>query len=322
MQDSITVSVVCTTYNHEPYIRQCLEGIFMQKTKFALEVIIHDDASTDKTADIIREFEHHYPDLVIPIYQKVNLYSQGKSIDIYSLTRGKYIAICEGDDYWNDPYKLQKQVDFLEENSDFGVIHSDCDFYYQSKNKLIKNYNKYSKLIVPDGFVFDKLVLGNFLKTLTVCFRRDLILNNELWECIKNNNWPMGDYPMWLEFSRHTKFHYIPESSGTRRILPQSASNFKKRKDMLKFLLIGCNISLFFSQKFNSPKYITDQINFRRKKLLLVYNLLIGDRESGILAFNELKNLASYHKIGIKVLFFYFVFQNRLLGKIGRRLLQ
>ena len=118
------VSVVCITYNHGPYIRQCLDGFMMQKTNFAFEVLIHDDASTDKTADIIREYEEKYPNIIKPIYQTENQYSKGVKIGLtylYPNAKGKYIAECEGDDYWTDPLKLQSQVDFLESHNDYSM---------------------------------------------------------------------------------------------------------------------------------------------------------------------------------------------------------
>jgi len=113
------VSITCATYNHEAYIKEALEGFVMQKTSFPFEIIVHDDASTDNTASIIREYEARYPDLFVTIYEAENQYSKGYgdlSRIIYSAVRGKYIAVCEGDDYWTDPYKLQKQVEFLEYN--------------------------------------------------------------------------------------------------------------------------------------------------------------------------------------------------------------
>ena len=121
------VSIICSTYNHGLYISQCLDGFLMQKTNFPFEILIHDDASTDNTPDIIREYEHNHPQVIRPIYQKENKYS--KKEDIFakyqcSRVRGKYIAICEGDDYWIDPLKLQKQIDFLENNPDYGMIYN------------------------------------------------------------------------------------------------------------------------------------------------------------------------------------------------------
>lgn len=118
------VSIRCTVYNHEPYLRDCLEGFVMQKTTFPFEAIVHDDASTDGSADIIREYAEKYPHIIKPIYQTVNQYSQGKggvakAIEAVMSPDSKYIALCEGDDYWIDPNKLQMQVDWLEKHADF-----------------------------------------------------------------------------------------------------------------------------------------------------------------------------------------------------------
>lgn len=115
MEKNVAVSVICNAYNHETYIAQCLESLVMQKTNFPYEILVHDDASTDRTADIIREYEKQYPHLVKPIYQTENQYSKG-GIDQFQYPRakGRYIAFCEGDDYWTDPLKLQKQFDAME----------------------------------------------------------------------------------------------------------------------------------------------------------------------------------------------------------------
>lgn len=127
------VSVICLAYNHEKYIRETLEGFVSQKTNFPFEVIIHDDASKDKTADIIREYEKKYPDIIKPVYQIQNQYSQGTNIYkefVLPQMSGKYVAFCEGDDYWSDPYKLQKQVDVMEENPDCSLgVHKVAEIY-------------------------------------------------------------------------------------------------------------------------------------------------------------------------------------------------
>lgn len=120
--NNIIVSICCTAYNHEKYIKDALEGFVNQKTDFSYEVLIHDDASTDGTAEIIREYERKYPALIKVIYQTENQYSKGVHITkeiLCARARGKYIALCEGDDYWIDELKLQKQVDYME-------AHQDC----------------------------------------------------------------------------------------------------------------------------------------------------------------------------------------------------
>ena len=115
------VTVICTAYNHEKYIRKCLDGFIMQKTQFPFEVIVHDDASKDHTANIIKEYANQYPEIIKPILQKENQRSKGVKIVLeyaFPLIQGKYVALCEGDDYWCDPNKLQKQVEALESHSD------------------------------------------------------------------------------------------------------------------------------------------------------------------------------------------------------------
>lgn len=115
--EQIAVSVICNTYNHERYIRDALESFLAQKTTFAFEVLVHDDASTDRTAEIIREYEAKYPEIIKPIYETVNQYSLHNGMIKklqFGRAKGKYIAVCEGDDYWTDPLKLQKQYDAME----------------------------------------------------------------------------------------------------------------------------------------------------------------------------------------------------------------
>jgi len=117
--DNPIISVCCITYNQESYIEDALEGFLIQKTDFAFEILVHDDASTDRTAEIVREYAALYPRLIKPIYQAENQYSKGLAMNEtfnYPRAKGKYIAFCEGDDYWFSEDKLQVQVDLLESN--------------------------------------------------------------------------------------------------------------------------------------------------------------------------------------------------------------
>ncbi len=133
------VSICCGAYNHEKYIKDAIDSFLMQKTNFNYEIIINDDASIDSTADIIREYEKKYPNIIKPIYQKENQYSKHIPINVtflYPKARGKYIAICDGDDYWCDENKLQMQVNFLEKNNNYS---------FSSHSSLCKNENKFVK---------------------------------------------------------------------------------------------------------------------------------------------------------------------------------
>jgi len=121
------VAIKCLVFNHEPYLRDCLDGFVMQQTDFPFVAVVHDDASTDHSADIIREYAAKYPDIILPIYETANQYSKGDGSlgrimnATVDATGAKYVAMCEGDDYWTDPHKLQKQVDFLESHPDYSM---------------------------------------------------------------------------------------------------------------------------------------------------------------------------------------------------------
>lgn len=146
MEEEIKVSVYCLAYNHEKYIKDCLEGFVNQKTNFKYEVIVHDDASTDNTASIIKEYASKYPNIIKPILQKENQYSQSLQhiIDkfIEPALKGKYVAICEGDDYWCDNYKLQKQVGILENHPEYVA----CTHQTKTVNSSKGDVSLYSKL--------------------------------------------------------------------------------------------------------------------------------------------------------------------------------
>ena len=132
-EEPILVAIHCLVYNHEPYLRDCFEGFVMQKTDFRFVAIVHDDVSTDKSADIIREYAEKYPDIIKPIYETENQWSKHDGSlerimdDAIDTIGAKYVAMCEGDDYWTDPYKLQKQVDFLESHPDFSMCCHGAD---------------------------------------------------------------------------------------------------------------------------------------------------------------------------------------------------
>lgn len=172
--NEIQVSIRCFAYNHERFIRQCLDGFVMQKTDFRFEAIVHDDASTDNTAAIIREYAEKYPDIIKPIYETENQYSKhdGSLTRIMNAhTRGKYVAMCEGDDYWTDPYKLQKQVDFLESHPDY-VMCSHLFDVYNERNKQLQKNDESS--FTGKSYDLDTLINGEwYFQPLTVLFRFD-----------------------------------------------------------------------------------------------------------------------------------------------------
>ncbi len=146
--DEVLVSVIMMCYNHESYIRKAIESVLSQKTNFRYEVIIHDDASTDHSAEIIKEYQRKYPEKIIAIIQKENLYSRrisARKVYIDPIIKGKYIATCECDDYWIDENKLQKQVDFLEDHAEYAGCCHNCRLVNDQNQEFAYNYGVYKK---------------------------------------------------------------------------------------------------------------------------------------------------------------------------------
>ena len=248
------VAIRCITYNHEAYIRDALEGFIMQKTNFPFVAIVHDDASTDGTANIIREYAAKYPDIIKPIYETENQYSKhdgslGRIMTAACESYGaKYYALCEGDDYWTDPLKLQKQVDFLEKHSGYGLVYTLAKSYIE-KEKRFK-----SDILGGDYDNIDDMYLTNKIVTLTTCFRSDLY-KLYLAECNTYPTGNLGDYPLWLFMASNSKIHCIKEVTGTYRVLDVSASHFIDLHKELSFKLDAFIISRTFAKK-NGKEYM------------------------------------------------------------------
>lgn len=212
------VSIWCTVYNHAPYIRQCLDGFVMQKTNFKFEAVVHDDASTDGSAAIIREYAEKFPGIIKPIIEEENQYSKGDDI-LYQIRiktcTGKYIAICEGDDYWTDPLKLQKQVDILESNPNITMVHTAFHDVDANSNSIFVSGRDDYKEKSQHGNAFVNLIDGNYIKTLTTIFRREVIT-----ECEILNRCPYKfDYALFLTAASLGDIAYIPEQTGCYRII-------------------------------------------------------------------------------------------------------
>lgn len=228
------VSVVSITYNHEPYIRDCLEGFLMQKTDFPVEVIIHDDASTDHTADIICEYYEKRPDLFRVIIERENRYSQKKPIlnPLLEHTNGKYIALCEGDDYWIDPLKLQKQFDYLESHPDYSAyFHNRIIRNEKTKNETVSYNNKTKETLgIKDVIVYQN---GIVLSTASFFFRKEII--DFYFEFKKGC--PVGDYPLTVCLALKGKIKYdnTPMSVYRKEVQGSWSSRIKNSEKIRDF---------------------------------------------------------------------------------------
>ena len=202
------VSIVYDVYNHGPFLRNALDGFIMQQVSFPIEILIHDDASTDNSAEIIREYEKQFPDLFCPIYETENQYhKQHLWADIqFPRAKGKYIAICEGDDYWTDPLKLQKQVDYMES-------HPDCSLCFT--NAIIHWYDGAHKDSVFSQFEekdYTGVDLCQDWISPTASFLFKTPLYAEFSQIVhKYPNIIIGDSPLLLTCAKNGKIHGIPE---------------------------------------------------------------------------------------------------------------
>lgn len=249
----IMVSVICLTYNHENYIRDTLNGFLMQKTNFRFEVLVNEDASTDSTAKILKEYEEKYPQIIKPIYHDVNEYSQGIDIfgNVAKLAKGKYIAICEGDDYWIDENKLQMQVDFLEGNPEYGLVHSKAKVYIQAKNKFSEETLGRNAISLQDY-----ITNGTPIITPTTCIRKEALFNylNEIQP--EKKNWLIGDKPLWMYFVYKYKTHFFNVETSVYRVLEKSASHSLNMSDTIAFLKNSNEITDYMLNFFHETNLI------------------------------------------------------------------
>lgn len=213
--EEILVSISCVTFNHENYIKDALDGFIMQKVDFAYEILIHDDASTDKTVEIIKEYEAKYPHLIKAIYQTENQYSKGIKVSKFNHQRakGKYIAVCEGDDYWTDPLKLQKQVDYMR-------THEECALCVHAGYLVDTNKKPYKNHVRPHIghkiFTVDEIITsgGRLFVTNSVLYKREKMSQRPKFYDIS----PVGDYPMMIFLALQGTVYYIDDFMSAYRI--------------------------------------------------------------------------------------------------------
>lgn len=292
--DKPLVSICCIAYNQEKYIRQCLDSFMMQKTNFKFEVLIHDDASTDKTADIIREYEQKYPDIIKPIYQTDNQYSKGANVSTLNFSRviGKYVAACEGDDYWTDPYKLQKQVNFMEANPEYSICFHDVLVIHEPKTKEDYIYPTDKVKEQCSSFDLENLLNINFIQTNSVMYR--VSSYPKFWKYIPSNIIPR-DWYVHLLFASKGKIKYLQGTMSVYRRNPNgiwndSYTNLKKH--ICRFCIKETNM-----------RYQVYKNLAKNKKEYFIKNLLpwIFYEQRAIIASKNIGLLFQYNIIFFKI---------------------
>jgi glycosyltransferase involved in cell wall biosynthesis len=268
----IQVSIVCTAYNHEPYIRDAIEGFLSQKTNFAFEIIIHDDASTDETPNIIMDYHRRFPTIIIPILQKENQHSKETKIFstfINPIIRGKYIAHCEGDDYWIDPEKLQKQFDALEENQTCDICFHPAKAMYPNGTSRIMCLHSKSNIVFPIGDVI--LGDGGFMPTASLFYRKEIRTSVDAF-FERYGKFPVGDVMLQFLASKRGGALYLPMIGSVYRVnsIGSWSSRTKNDSNYAKYVR---KKTILWNEKLNEFTNYEYDYFFRKKitRILLNY---------------------------------------------------
>lgn len=266
----VGVSIHCLAFNHAKYIRKTFEGFLAQKTNFNFEVLVHDDASTDGTTEIIHEYEQRYPHIFKPVYQKKNQYSKGIMVAyVYNFPRaqGKYVAYCEGDDYWTDIHKLQKQYDAMEQHSECSmsvhnvrVISED----EQDSPGVIPRIPFHETIVSQQEFLKRELLEGYAVQTSCFFVRTEFLKEYVKEKPLYTKYMVVGDLPTILYMMTKGKVYFINETMSCYRIGGKSSFRQMRKKNL--FLEYHHLFSLIYgAEEYN--KY-TD---FRYEQLMKAY---------------------------------------------------
>lgn len=273
------VSVHMLTYNHESYIAQAIEGVLMQKTDFPFELVIGEDCSTDRTREIVLEYRKKHPEIVRVITSARNVGPSANELRTDKACRGKYIAYCEGDDYWHHPLKLQKQADYLEVHPEAGMVHSGADIYYVETGRRLRWRPEYA----PGGQQNDVFTMMLTFKyrhpyVCTVCIRRDL------YRSIRDSNpdnyrdeFLMTDTQTILEAARAAGVGFLSESLATHNVLPESLAHSRDAGRRIRFVESEYKLALHLARKHGCSAEVLDRIHATRSRQLLELAFKAGD---------------------------------------------
>lgn len=273
---SVKVSICCAAYNQKDYIRQALDGFLMQKTDFPFEIIVHDDASPDSTPDIIREYAKKYPDIIKPILQTENQFSKRVPLTrdfLFANASGEYIAMCEGDDYWTDPNKLQKQVDFLDNNPEYvACVHKYITVDKKSEPTNLLTFGYYEqggRYTLKD---FENMELPSQLASLM--FRNIIFDKEKKYPVSFDAPKIAGDVKLYLYLLQHgdifrmddtmSAYRYIAEAGGTSHA-SRSVGNYLRPYIWWD----ACReLEKIFYKEYNK------KVDLRFRKIDLVFNMI------------------------------------------------
>lgn len=278
MQKKLKLSILCCTYNHEKFIREAIDGFLIQQVGFEYEIVIHDDASTDSTREIIDEYYNNYPNLFKRVYPETNIHSAGGNVlkNAIDACSGEYIAFCEGDDKWMDPYKLKTQVDFLDSNKEFVIVYSDC-IPFNDEGPIKINLHGAKRDLTQN-----ELIESPSIYTLTTCFRNIIEIPPEV--AIAR----YGDLFMWTLLGQHGKGAYLESTNPPMYRMHKGGMNSMKSRH-LKFEMLIATYSAIIMYYRRIGKdgcaMLFKRLVIKSVVKYLVVNVLISLRVFGLLKF-------------------------------------
>lgn len=245
--DKVYVSIICTCFNQESYIRETIESFLAQESEYKFEIIIHDDASTDNTSNILEYYQTRFPSIIKLLLQSENQYSQRKLILLITANhaQGEYLALCEGDDYWLDPKKIQKQVVCLLSDKSISLVHTGTLDYIQKTDN-------YSVSVVPSSNITTTSLFNrNQIRTLTTVFPKKYFDDFFKFNHREATQWLLGDWPLWLYLSTLGRIVLIPDITSVYRILSDSASHFTCKQKKERFINSTLDMRLYMYEKYS-----------------------------------------------------------------------
>ena len=268
------VSVIVTTYNHEPYLADALEAILSQECDFGVEIIVGEDCSRDNTLGVCKSFAHQYPDRITLITSAENVGWRANYRRCVESARGKYIAFCDGDDYWSDKSRLAEQVALMEQNPNIGLCYTLAE-RRDGGGRLVGRFPIGERHTTLNTMLHDWCV-----ENCTTLARRDLVLDYYATEKPENHpEWLTEDLPMWLYVAAHAKVAYIDKATAVHRVFPDSVSHSTSLAKRLAFCDSSSNIKLWFDERYNNSKQRRHLLRERMNTALWVYSHIgsVGD---------------------------------------------
>lgn len=252
----IIVSITCVAYNQEYCISETLDSFLMQETSFPFEVLINDDASTDKTAEIIQGYEDKFPNIVKPVYQSENQFSQGFNtiFPLFPKAKGRYVAICDGDDYWDDKKKLEIQVDAMEKHLDVDLSFHPAKILKEGQiESVMSRHTDKDKIFAPEEVILGR---GGFCPTESLMLRKKVISPMPDW----TKKIILGDYVLQLMGAKNGGALYIDrcmtihrignEGSWTNSVYSSAKNSEIRKKSLLSLIELLYLFNNYYDKKF------------------------------------------------------------------------